>query len=332
MISSQGRVIDVSDERQITTSEGQSYAMFLALVANNRELFRRLLAWTRDNLAGGDLTARLPAWLWGRRANGSWGVLDDNSASDSDLWIAYSLIEAGRLWRLHEYTSLGTLLLQRIAREETLDIPGLGMQLLPGRQGFVHDNRWTLNPSYVPPQILARARAVQPTSVWPSLERDSLTMIESTSPLGLAPDWAAWNGQAFGHDEPRTRTGSYDAIRVYLWAGMLANDAPGAARLKAHLGTIAQHVTAQGRAPERVDIINGTVEGGGPAGFSAALLPLLRDTPAGAALQDYLDTQDLSRLGYYNRMLALFSEGWMAGRYRFDAAGKLQTTWEDCPG
>lgn len=332
MISPQGRVIDTSDERQITTSEGQSYALFMALVANDRELFRRLLSWTRDNLASGDLTARLPAWLWGRQPDGSWGVLDDNSASDSDLWIAYSLLEAGRLWKLHEYTSLGALLLQRIAREETRDIPGLGMQLLPGREGFVHENRWTLNPSYVPPQILARARATQPASIWPALERDSLTMIEQSSPLGLAPDWAHWNGQAFKHEDARARTGSYDAIRVYLWAGMLADNAPAAGRLKAHLGAIARHVSAAGRVPERLDILSGNGEGNGPAGFSAALLPLLQGTSAGTALQDYLDTQDLSRLGYYNRMLALFSQGWMSGRYRFNANGTLQTAWEDCPG
>src|SRR5690606_19408703 len=133
--------------------------------------------------------------------------------SDSDLWIAYSLLEAGRLWKLHEYTSLGALLLQRIAREETRDIPGLGRQLLPGREGFVHANRWTLNASYAPPQLLARARAAQPASVWPSLERDSLAMIERSSPLGLAPDWAHWNGHAFDHEDARTRTGSYDAVR-----------------------------------------------------------------------------------------------------------------------
>ncbi|EDM7351556.1 endo-1,4-D-glucanase, partial [Salmonella enterica subsp. enterica serovar Oslo] len=33
-ISQEGRVIDPSDARKITTSEGQSYAMFFALAAN----------------------------------------------------------------------------------------------------------------------------------------------------------------------------------------------------------------------------------------------------------------------------------------------------------
>src|SRR5262249_3814760 len=86
-ISDDGRVIDPA-AGAITTSEGQSYALFFALVANDRPLFLRLLAWTRDNLAGGRLGERLPAYKWGRRRDGAWGVLDSNSAADSDLWIA----------------------------------------------------------------------------------------------------------------------------------------------------------------------------------------------------------------------------------------------------
>ena len=34
-----GRVVDYSDARRITTSEGQSYGLFFALVAGDREAF-----------------------------------------------------------------------------------------------------------------------------------------------------------------------------------------------------------------------------------------------------------------------------------------------------
>src|SRR5258707_14704010 len=86
-MDNQVRVIDhdVSDR---TTSEGQAYAMFFALVANDRARFDSLLRWTELNLASGDLTGHLPAWLWGRRANNEWGVIDVNSASDADVWMA----------------------------------------------------------------------------------------------------------------------------------------------------------------------------------------------------------------------------------------------------
>jgi len=56
-----GRVVDKSDDRKVTTSEGQSYAMFFALVTNDQVTFDGLAAWTADNLSGGDLTKTLPA-------------------------------------------------------------------------------------------------------------------------------------------------------------------------------------------------------------------------------------------------------------------------------
>jgi endoglucanase len=59
-ISGSGRVIDPSSPQKITTSEGQSYGMFFALVANDRPTFDRLLNWTENNLAAGDLTSHLP--------------------------------------------------------------------------------------------------------------------------------------------------------------------------------------------------------------------------------------------------------------------------------
>lgn len=46
-ISPDGRVVDASTERQATVSEGQAYALFFALVANDRATFDKLLGWTR---------------------------------------------------------------------------------------------------------------------------------------------------------------------------------------------------------------------------------------------------------------------------------------------
>ncbi|MDB5780181.1 glycosyl hydrolase family 8, partial [Caballeronia mineralivorans] len=62
-VQADGRVIDYSTPTQQTTSEGQSYAMFFALVANDRSTFDRLLAWTRTNLAANQFepgNVRLP--------------------------------------------------------------------------------------------------------------------------------------------------------------------------------------------------------------------------------------------------------------------------------
>ena len=58
-IDEQGRVIDRSAGDR-TTSEGQAYAMLFALIDNDKARFGKLLDWTQANLAGGDLTVRLP--------------------------------------------------------------------------------------------------------------------------------------------------------------------------------------------------------------------------------------------------------------------------------
>src|ERR1051325_10123812 len=79
-IQDDGRVVDVTFDQK-STSEGQSYGLFFALVANDRARFDQILHWTSDNLADGELGRKLPAWLWGERDDHSWGVKDPNSAA-----------------------------------------------------------------------------------------------------------------------------------------------------------------------------------------------------------------------------------------------------------
>ena len=332
-IAPEGRVVDHSDPRAITTSEGQGYALFLALVNGDRRLFQRLLRWTERELARGDLTAYLPAWLWGAREAGGHGVLDANTASDADLWIAYALLEAGRLWNEHRYAALGSLMLGRIAREELAEVPGLGTVLLPGMRGFAHDWGWVLNPSYMPPQIFERFARAQAEGPWAAARAALPRVLQQGAPRGYAADWIAWQAdqQAFAPRPGREATGSYDAIRVYLWLGMLAPDAADAQALKTHFMAIEGLVDAEGRLPERIDILSGESRGDGPAGFSAAVLPLLRDGPHAAALARRAASVGLSGDRYYEQMLALFAEGWMQGRYRFDAQGALLTGDAACP-
>ena len=77
-LDSTGRIVDHSAGDR-TTSEGQAYGMFFALVANDHARFVKLLSWTQDNLAGGDLAARLPAWSWGKSSG--WKLEDSGPES-----------------------------------------------------------------------------------------------------------------------------------------------------------------------------------------------------------------------------------------------------------
>lgn len=325
-VSEDGRVIDPADARQITTSEGQSYALFFALVANDRAAFDKLLGWTQDNLAQGSLKEHLPAWLWGRKDENSWAVLDTNSASDGDLWIAYSLLEAGRLWKHQDYTTLGNALLARIAREEVVKVPGLGLMLLPGKVGFADKTDWRFNPSYLPPQLaMYFTRFGLP---WTTLRETNLRLLRETAPKGFSPDWVSWKkdkGWQLKTDKPLIS--SYDAIRVYMWVGMMHDKDPQKARLLARLKGMASRTQQHGLPPEKVNVVSGAVQGDGPVGFSAAMLPFLQDRDAQAQQRLRVVDNFPAKDAYYNYVLALFGQGWDQYRYRFTARGELQPQW-----
>ncbi len=325
-ISDDGRVVDSSSPNKITTSEGQSYALFFALIANDRVMFDKLVRWTENNLAAGDLGAQIPAWLWGKNPQKQWTILDPNSASDADQWIAYALLEAGRLWKNQHYEALGTQLLRRILKEEVADIPGIGKMVLPGKMGFVHGDNWRLNPSYLPPQVLARF--VSLSSEWKDIEQNSLHFLVDSSPKGYSPDWIIWNKSAgWQPDQEQPNIGSYNAIRVYLWIGMLADELGYKKELTQHFLPMVQLTRQQGTPPEQINTVTGIYSGKGPIGFSAALLPLMADSPALKVQRLRVDKSPIIPGDYYNAVLRLFGQGWDQHHYRFNPQGELIPEW-----
>jgi endo-1,4-beta-D-glucanase Y len=331
-IQADGRVIEHSAGGR-STSEGQAYSLFFSLVANDRERFDAILAWTGNNLAGGDLTARLPAWLWGRRDDGSWGVIDANSASDADTWLAYTLLQAGSLWGESRYTHLGALLLAQIRQHEVEDVPGVGPVLLPGPQGFrTAAGERRLNPSYLAIPLFRAFADFDPDGPWQRLADNSALLIQRAARGGFVPDWFMLrDGGAVLPDPVTGELGSYDAIRVYLWAGMLDRQDPLGTPLLAALGGMRDYLQTNTAPPLQVRVQSGTTSGAGPAGFSAALLPYLQRLGAQelvVAQQRRVAAQTSQHLvgtppRYYDQNLALFAQWWMAGRYAFATSGRL---------
>jgi endo-1,4-beta-D-glucanase Y len=346
MIDSQGRVIDHSAQDR-TTSEGQSYAMFFALVDNDRPRFDKLLNWTEVNLAGGDLTQRLPAWSWGKNPDGSWKILDQNPAADADLWIAYSLLEAGRLWREPRYDKLGTVMLARIAQQEVVYVPGLGTTLLSGSSGFHPDaNTWLLNPSYFPPPVLARFAQAMPNGPWGAVLDSLQAILDQGSGAGFAMDWvSAGSGvrpsvtpSQLAKESQGVPIGSYDAIRVYLWLGIADPQTRDTRALLGKVPGMANYLKTHVTPPEKVDSTGRIIGPDGPPGFSAAVYPYLQ--ALGMALQAKAQADRLAATkdpsaglygrdaSYYDQNLALFATGWSEQRYRFDRDGRLRVKWK----
>jgi endoglucanase len=349
-IDAQGRVIDHNAQDR-TTSEGQAYAMFFALVANDRARFDKLFSWTQQNLADGDLCEHLPAWSWGRRPDGSWGIIDRNPAADADLWMAYAFSEAGRLWHDPQYQKTGAALAARVEQHEVAAIPGLGISLLPGPSGFHPDpDVWLLNPSYLPPPILAYFSRMVPQGLWGEMERSLERMLAEGSANGFAMDWVeAGRGirpsiapvQLAAANSQMLPTGSYDAIRVYLWLGMTEAHTPELRSWLAKVSGMVAYLKQHPVPPERVDSAGRVIGPEGPPGFSAALVPYLSTIGAKTQAKQQWDRLNSAKNAanglfgktpaYYDQNLALFGTGWVEERYRFDRYGRLRTPWGSQP-
>lgn len=339
-VSEDGRVMEHSAGDR-TTSEAQAYAMFFALVANDRETFERLLEWTENNLASGDLSKNLPAWQWGEDERGRWQVLDDNSASDADLWLIYVLHQSDRLWTVPRHRRLAAGLTVQVLEKEVVLLPEEGPMLLPGARGFDADGTrpMRLNPSYLPVQLLRGLAAESHEEKWSGLIENTVRLIRAVSRRGLVPDWASYDEKLGFTFDPKTgATGSYDAIRVYLWSGMLPEEEPHRPELLSLTGGLLRAWRRRGRVPERVDVRTGQPQSdrSGPIGFYAALLPAARALGDGETLTGVLarvrDGRTDGLFGdppsYYDQNLLLFALGYLEGRYRFSSKGHLQTEWE----
>jgi endo-1,4-beta-D-glucanase Y len=333
-VAEDGRVLDPETQRAQTVSEAQAYGLFFALVANDRPSFEKILKWTENNMAGGDLTARLPAWIWGRRDDGQWGVVDPNPASDADLWIIYALAEGGRLWGDKRLGALATVMADRLLRDTTANIPGLGLTLLPGPKGFQSGgDTWRLNPSYLPLHQMRWFAKHMPNPAWEKVLASARKLVLGSAPRGFSPDWIVYRankgfeidvtGEGYGQ-------GAYNAIRVYLWAGLMASGDPNAKALLNALAPMAKFVAVQGFPPEAVDIQTGAGTKPGPSGFSAALLPFLQargDKTSYDAQINRLAAKPIRPKAYYEHALSLFAFGKIDGFYRFSADGSLVTKW-----
>lgn len=330
-LSDDGRVIDASTPAQITTSEGQSYALFFALVANDRKGFDLILRWTYDNLGASKLDQLLPARKWGRAADGAWRVLDSNATTHADLWIAFSLGEAARLWNEVRYANLGAEIARNILKNETTAVPGLGTVLLPGPQGFISENGWRLNPSYLTLSLLRGLARQTKDALWNDLASTSEQIILGSAPKGFAGDWIEFTHKGFTPDRRSRGVGSYDASRVYLWAGMLPASDPARDKLTSALHPMIESAAKRTAPFEIVDTQTLEMRGDGPPGFSAALLPILANARMTAALQTHRQRAAEGSLqnnqNYYSDALTLFGLGWLEQRYRFNRAGLLNVRW-----
>ncbi len=111
---------------------------------------------------------------------------------------------------------LTVLVAKRVAGEEVIQISEFGAALLPGAKGFHNGDVYRLNASCLPLQLFIQLGQELPEGPWQQVATQIPDILRGSSPNGFASDWAEFKP---GKGLTPASLGSYDAIRVYLWAG-----------------------------------------------------------------------------------------------------------------
>lgn len=211
-MSKDGRIMDPS-RNNITTSEGQSYILFMSYTSNDKKTFDLAYSWTKNNLQRQD---KLFSWIWGKSPEGKYKVLDYNSASDADIVIAFSLLAAHKQWKDKKYLNEAVSIISAIWEKETRRI-GWGRILMPGAEQ-AKSEKIEVNPSYFAIYSFKIFQKFDKKHNWNKLVDSSyyyLLASMSKTKTGLPPNWfLIKNGKIVLEDGERSDF-SYDAIRVF---------------------------------------------------------------------------------------------------------------------
>ena len=271
-----GRVID-RQQHDLTTSEGQGYAMLRAVWQDDQPTFDRVWQFTREALKRP--RDHLFAWKFGQRPDGSYGVLTDqggqNTASDADSDIALSLVMAYGRWQRPPYLEQAKSVISDIWTEEVVQVKG--HPVLAADNVEKGSPQVVVNPSYLSPYAYRVFARVDTEHDWTALVGSSYDLInrvldaplERATSAALPPNWVRLDTQT-GNFEPLagalTTDFGYDALRL-PWRLALDhqwNREPRATRTLEHLSFLGGQWRRTGKLAATY-----SHDGGSPAGYES---------------------------------------------------------------
>ena len=227
-VEADGRVVR-HDQGGDTVSEGQAYAMLLAVAAGDEDRFVAAAVWAQVHLgrADGLLSSR---WGGGR-------VRDRQPAADADLDAAHALVLGARRFGRPAYRAAALRIGRSVLARETVRAGGR-LVLVAGP--WARDGR-IVNPSYFAPAAFGALGRASADRRWAALAASSRTLagrlLERLPPL--PPDWARL--EAGGRLRPTGAPGQpasaprygFDAVRLPIRLAVSCD--PGARRLAARM-------------------------------------------------------------------------------------------------
>lgn len=211
-----GRIVDPQNEN-VTHTEAIGYGLYFSYKMGDTQSFSKIYQWYKKNMIKNRYN--LPAWKWGfNKGTGKWGILDTTSASDANLWIAYSLSLMYEKNHNREYKKESDLLLKAVKRDQIVYKDNKAY-LLPWEKELMNEKKWILNPSYMIFEIFEYMAKKEKSKVWFNLIQNSKNMLYEArfSSLELNPDWLIFNLETNKYSlRDKFKTFSYDAIRIPL--------------------------------------------------------------------------------------------------------------------
>ncbi len=213
-MTSDGRIQDTGNNN-VSHTEGQGYAMLMAVWYNDRSSFDSLWRWTQQHLKN----PQNGLFYWKYNPAAANPVADKNNASDGDVLIAWALLKAGQKWQNPAYMQASQNIQKAIVDRDVITFSGHTV-MLPGSQGFNKTSYVVLNPSYFLFPAWRDFAASSHLRVWTDLIDSGMDLLAKMrfGDAGLPVDWVALNTD--GSVAPATAWPprfSYDAIRVPLY-------------------------------------------------------------------------------------------------------------------
>ncbi|WAJ28797.1 glycosyl hydrolase family 8 [Antarcticirhabdus aurantiaca] len=254
-LDASGRVVDTGNNG-ISHSEGQSYGLLLAVLAEDRETFERIWSFTRTELLLRD--DGLAAWRWSPSEEPR--VTDMNDAADGDILIAYALGRAGKAWDRPDLTQAGAAMAEAIGSHLLFTQEGRTL-LRPAAAGYDRGDRPdgpVVNLSYWVFEAFPVLAELAPGHDWAGAEAGGRALLASVLAEGsLPPEWLSVARR------PRPAEGfpaefGYNALRVPLY---LLRAAPGDEAERARLAALAAAMTDPDTGAVRlVDLASGATK------------------------------------------------------------------------
>lgn len=209
-----GRIVDTGNGN-VSHTEGQGFAMLMAVASDDKATFDKLWQWTDSTLKNKDNGL----FYWRYNPVEANPVADKNNASDGDVLIAWALLKADGRWHDKRYSTASDSITKALIAHNVIRYAGYRV-MLPGVQGFNLNSEVVLNPSYfVFPawQAFADRSHLQ---VWRELIQDGQRLLGKmgSGKANLPTDWVSL--EAGGKLVPAKAWAprmSYDAIRVPLY-------------------------------------------------------------------------------------------------------------------